>query len=188
MSWHAVLGNSNSSPAAVRALALNPRAPSTVRAVAWLWLRLRSHGVPPQQLNGLVVEIGHAQGLDTLAVYADGSVRHFEPGGALVCLEAQDMQLQSAAMRATALAQSMLRTLPRASGRQTAPVLPGSVRLSFVASDGLYVDEGPLSLMVHERLAGRVIGQVDDVRQLIRSARRHPRMRRLADEILPQAA
>jgi len=188
MAWHAVLGNSNASPAAVRALALDPRAPSAARALAWHWLRLRSHGVPPQQLNGLVVETGHAQGLDTLAVYADGSVRHFEPTGALVCVQAQDMQMQFAAMRATALAQSMLRTLPRAWGRQAAPVTPGSVRLSFVASDGLYVDEGPLSLMVHERLAGRVIGQVDDLRQLVRAVRRHPRARQLADETMAQAA
>jgi len=157
MAWHAVLGNSSASPAAVRGLALDPRTPSTARALAWHWMRLRSHGVPPQQLNGLVVETVHAQGLDTLAVYADGSVRYIEPGGTLACLEAQDIQLQFAAVRATALAQSMLRTLPRSSGRQPAPVLPGSVRLSFVASDGLHVDEGPISLMVEERLAGRVI-------------------------------
>jgi hypothetical protein len=188
MSWHAVLCNSNSSPTAVRALALDPRAPSIARALAWHWLRLRSHGVPTYRLNGLVVETGHARGLDTLAVYADGAVRYFEPGGAVVCSQAQDTQLQFAAMHATAVAQSMLRTLPRASGRLAAPVPQGNVRLSFVASDGVHVDEGPLSLMVHERLAGRVLEQVDDLRQLVQAAPRHLRVGRLVDVVLPHAA
>jgi hypothetical protein len=188
MSWHAVLCNNNSSPAAVRAVAIDPRAPSTARALAWHWLRRRSHGVPPDQLNGLVVETSHARGLDTLAVYADGSVRYFEPGGTVVCMQAQDTQLQFAAMRAAAVAQTMLRTLPRASGRLAAPVPQGNVRLSFVASDGVHVDEGPLSLMVHERLAGRVLEQVDDLRQLVRAAPRHLRVGRLVDVVLPHAA
>jgi hypothetical protein len=188
MPWHALLGNRAASPAAVRGLALDPRTSPTVRALAWHWLRQHSHGVPRAQLNGLVVETGHADGLDTLAVYADGSVRHIEPNGTPAGLNTHDIHLQFAAVRAVALAQSMLRTLPSPSRRRADVPSAGSVRLSFVASDGLYVDEGPLSLMVHEPMAGRVLRQVDDLRQLALAAWRQHQPPKLVDMVMPRAA
>jgi len=186
--WQSVLFGRASTAQAVRALAMDHQAPGHVRALACHWLRARGHAVPRQLLHGVVIELELSAGLDVLAVFSDGTIRHINHAGEPVACDAAAIHLQFAALRLLAQAQSVLRRLAPCTKPRAAAPARGSVRLSFLASDGLYCDEGPMSLMRHEPRAGRLIRQADELRQLALEQTPGRRPVRLNDVVTARAA
>lgn len=181
--WHSTLGEEPATPEAVRVLALDPSAPGQTRALAWQWLRTRGHPVPRRRMQGVVIETWRAGGLDVLAAYAEGTVRHINDEGEPVACDAADVQLRCAAAHLLAHASRVLLGLTRSSSSRAGPPAQGHVRFSIVAADGLYVDDGPLSLMRHEPLAGRLIRDADELRRLMALAADGRRPLRLHDAV-----
>ena len=79
--WQALLFDAAADPAALRALAEDPRADSRVRTLAWGRLREQRQPVPTGELLGVVFEVEVNGGLDVLAAYADGRLRYLNHGG-----------------------------------------------------------------------------------------------------------
>ena len=144
--------------------------------------------VPRRQLHGLIVEMRFATGLDVLAVFADGTVRYVDESGEPVVCDSNALPMRCIAMRLLGHAQLVLRRIRTSGQQRKAPPARGHVRLSFLASDGLYVDDGPLSLMRHEPEAGRLIKHADELRQLAAQAAEGRRPVRLHDVVLARAA
>ena len=64
-----------SSPESVRAISDDSTQESRVRLLAFRWLASYGFKLSSKEILGVVIEVGLEQGNDTLAAYADGSVR-----------------------------------------------------------------------------------------------------------------
>ena len=93
----------------VRKIAKNENEESRVRALAYRWLRARKESVPPGKLLGVIFEVPIDNGLDTLAVYADGRVRYINHTGVMSILKALRPRSRRVAKR-------LLRRQPPSSG------------------------------------------------------------------------
>src|SRR5690242_14080880 len=71
----------NPDAARIAAIANDTTQEGRVRALAFNWLRQHGHDVPRRVLLGAIVEVPLDGGLDTLAAFADGSVRYINQTG-----------------------------------------------------------------------------------------------------------
>jgi hypothetical protein len=157
--WHAVLFGNPVDFQAVRTLADDVAADSRARALAYALLRKNNRPVPRKVLLGVVVEVPMPEGLDTLAVFADAGVRYINHTGKVAIVEGETATLAPIVIRLMAAAQAVVaRTGPWDKPRR-APPIKGSVRLTFLVSDGTYLGEGPALALEHDPFAGPVIQQ-----------------------------
>ena len=141
---------------ALLALAHDPRQEGRIRYLAFRRLRAIGHAVPSRQLLGTVVEVPLEAGLEVVAAYVEGGVRYINQTGRLAILEE------------TAILRPVVRHLFAASNAAIERIVPwdkarrpppqrGNARLTFLASDGLYLGEGPMARMQSEPLARPVL-------------------------------
>lgn len=154
--WQAALCGAQPDLRAAAALAADRGAEAQVRLLACHLLRAHGLPVPGCELLGVVVEVALDGGLDTLAAYVDGSVRYLGRNGQVEMLDALPQTLPIVRRLAEASAAVVSRI-----GRWRLPRNPapprGHVRLSFLATDGLYFGEGSLPVLQRDALAGPVI-------------------------------
>lgn len=143
--------------AAIEAIALDPDMESRVRALAFNRLRALGRSVPAGELLGVVIEVPLEAGLDTLAVYVDHRIRYIDHAGRLSVLEDPPVALLP---KADELLQASRRAMERI-GPWDEPRRPpppvDSARMTFIASDGLYLGEGPFDALMREPLAAPII-------------------------------
>jgi hypothetical protein len=127
-----------------------------VRCLAYSRLRQLGPTVPPRQLLGVIIEVPLSGGLDVLAAYSEGGVRHLKQSGKLAFFEGVDSLLplvRNFFVASSAVVEQIGATdQPR---RQ--PPSGYNVFVSFLVSDGLYFGEGPMYAMQRDPLAGAVI-------------------------------
>ncbi|QGZ39419.1 hypothetical protein IP92_01682 [Pseudoduganella flava] len=142
-------------PRVVQTIGEDPAEESRVRLLAWHWLRAAGQPVASRELLGVVVEVPLDQGLDVLAAYADGSVRYINHTGRVAVFEGapDDVARQARLLVQTALPLAVKGTTK---GR-TAPPVPGNVRLSLLAADGMHVREGSFGDIERDKLAAPVL-------------------------------
>lgn len=154
--WARTLAAPQPDPAALRALAGAPDTESRVAALAWRRLQALGHEVPRRQLLGVVIEVPLESGLDTLAAYADGSVRFIHGSGHATLVEGPEPTLMPLVQRLLAASQAVVdRIGPSDRPRGEPP--QRNVRLNFIVSDGLYFGEGPMNVLMADGLAGPVL-------------------------------
>lgn len=155
--WQKTLLAAKPDAAAVRAFAEDGKQGSCVRLLAYRWLREHSQVVPPKVLLGVVIEVPLDDGLDTLAAYADNNVRYISHAEKLALIDVPTPLLQD---RAKALFASSNKLVSRI-GPWSKPRLPapakGKVRMTFLASDGLYFGEGSFAAIQKDADAAQVI-------------------------------
>src|SRR5262249_37737179 len=124
---------------AVRAVADNKNAESRLRALAYRRLMIAGRMAPQRVLLGVIVETPLKRGLDTMAAYVDGRIRYIHGTGKEVVVE-RDISAMRAPRRALLeAAQDVVDELtPLEDFRSPPPKIP-NVRVTSVASDGLYV-------------------------------------------------
>lgn len=127
---------------------------SRIRLLAAHILRQRSMDIPRKDLLGVIVEIGLEDGLDVLASYSDGTARYFNYTGKVLIWEApnaESIPLTQNLFNASARIVSQI-------GPWNKPRKPfppkGSLRISFLVSDGLYFGEGPVNVLFNDAMAG----------------------------------
>jgi len=155
--WQKVLFATPPDSAAVRALAEDARQESRVRLLAYKWLREHSQLVPPKLLLGVIIEVPLEDGQDTLAAYADGRVRYVSHAEKLALIDAPPAALQEKAKVLFASSNKLLARIgPWNKARLPAPI-KGKVRMTFLASDGLYFGEGSFLAIQKHAEAAQVI-------------------------------
>lgn len=154
--WKALLFANPPRPQEVESLAVDRAGDSRVRLLAYHWLRAHGAPVPRGLLLGVIVEVGLTDGLDTLAAYADGEVRYLSHSGRTLFVQGRVAQTSAILDRLLAAAQRAVDRLGPATGERLPPPASGNVRLSFLASDGLYYGEGGIAVMQVDALAGPV--------------------------------
>jgi len=127
------------------------------RLLAYRLLAAGGAPVQRQELLGVVVEVGLPGGLDVLAAFEDGGARYFNQAEKLLIWETSTPQ---SAHLIQALFAESLRVVNRI-GKWDQKRRPfptnGTVRMSFLMSDGLYFGEGPFESMQADPMGGPVI-------------------------------
>ncbi len=159
----------NSEPylAGLRAIAENPEEGSRARLLASFRLRELQQPPVPKELLGVVVEVRLSEGLDVLAAYRDGTVRYIHHRGAIFVFEPAPLEWQPTLLRILSAAQAAVDRIGPWQPPRVAPPTEGMVRMSFLASDGLYFGQGLLTVMAKDELAGPIITAGTELLKLV---------------------
>jgi hypothetical protein len=160
----------NADAQAVRRLADDAAAESRKRVLAFNWLRSHGAQVPARILLGAIVEVPLERGLDTLAVFADGRIRYINQSGKMAIFETPLPNMSVAIAALLAASQNAINHI----GPWTKPRLPpppaGSVRLTFLVSDGLYFGQGPFNALSGDNIGGPVLKHAGELLVLVTDA------------------
>ncbi len=146
-----------SSDEELKVLIADPSAESRAKVLAWNVLRERGAAILSQHLYGVIVEVTMPEGLDTLAVYEDGTARYINYSGKLVIWETVTPESKKLADELFVAARSVVQNIGPWAGDRLPPPVTGNARMSFLAADGLYFGEGPFEMLGADPMGGAVI-------------------------------
>lgn len=165
--WQQLFFNDWPDADAIRSLAEHTGEESRVRALAYHWLRQHDLTVPRGALLGVIVEVPMREGLDVLAVYHDGRVRYINHTTRLAIFEETPLEIGAKVHQLLALSQKALGGLKPWNRQRLPPPATDRVRLSFLASDGLYFGEGAFPAMQRDAMAGPILQQASELLRLV---------------------
>lgn len=151
---------------AIRTIAEDVGQESRVRLLAFRWLASHDQAVSSKEILGVVIEVGLEQGNDTLAAYADGSVRYINQSGKLAVFEGGPPEIVASARELVEVSRDTVDRIGPWDQPRRKPPARGDIRLTFLVADGLYFGEGPFNLLANEPLAKPVINTGVELLQL----------------------
>jgi hypothetical protein len=154
-------------PVAIAELANDPEQESRVRALAYNWLRAHQHPVPARVVLGVIVEMPLSGGLDVLAAYPDGRVRYINQTGKMAIVEGGAPAIEQKARELVQSAEAVVAQIGPWNEARLAPPSGTQVRMTFLASDGLYFGEGPYADIRAEPMAAPVIEHAEQLLLLV---------------------
>jgi hypothetical protein len=164
--WQKILFAQPGDPEAVRGLSADSSQDGRIRALAFNWLRFNGHPVPKGELLGAIIEVPIEGGLDTLAAYADGSVRYINHTGRTSIFEGGPPDVVAQGQRLLAASKVAIGKIgPWDKDRLPPP--QKNIRMSFLVSDGLYFGEGPMEVMQRDAIGGPIIGEAGRLLQVV---------------------
>ena len=143
--------------AALRTIAEDTSAEGRVRALAYGRLRELGKSIQPRILLGVVIEVALDAGLDVLAAYSEGGVRYINATGKMSIFEGDDHPVANEARALLAASQDVVNRIGPWDKARLPPPAAGRVRMSFIASDGLYFGEGQFEDLERDPLGGAVL-------------------------------
>ena len=144
---------------ALAALAADASMEGRIRALAYNRLRAEGATVPARQLLGVIVEVPQPQGLDTLAGFVEGGVRYINQSGNFSVIEDRNSPVAALARELVSVSQAVVDRIGPWTERRLPPPQPGTARMTFLASDGLYLGQGPLDALQNDPMAAPVIAK-----------------------------
>lgn len=130
---------------------------SRLRLFASNMLLKRWHKASRKELLGVVIEVGMAEGLDTLAAYKDGSARYINHTGKMLFWETRTAESESLITRLFEHSQEVVNKIGPWDRERLNPPPANFIRLSFLVTDGLYFGQGPFDELSKDALAAPVI-------------------------------
>lgn len=143
--------------AALHGVANDVRNEGRVRSIAFNRLRALGESVPPKQVLGVIVEVPLQNGLDVLAAFSEGGVRYLNQSGKVAIFEGRGNPLETMAKELVALSGPIVSKIGPWDKKRLPPPKSGSVRVTFLVSDGLYFGEGPFTVLQRDPMAGPVL-------------------------------
>lgn len=113
-----------------------------------------------------MVEVPVEGGLDVLAAYSDGRVAYLHQTGATFAIENPSPQVVALTTNLTRSGYEIVDKVG-ASDRKRSPPGDGRIRLTFVASDGLYCCEGAFAELQVDMLAGPLLRNAIELLELV---------------------
>ena len=154
--WSALF-SAAADPAPLVAIAEDEGQESRVRMLAFNALRVAGVSVPPKQYLGTIIEVPLAEGLDTMAVFADGGARYINHAGKVIVVEGSPNPFDDEINAVIEASKPIVAAIGPWDKERLPPPDEGNIRLSFLVSDGLYFGEGPMAAMQGDGLAGPLI-------------------------------
>ena len=141
----------------VAKIAGDDKAESRVRMLAYNLLREAKRDVPKKKLLGTIIEVRLPEGLDTLAVFADGGARYINHSGKMAIAEGET-ELFAKEIEAVLAASGPIVGAIGPWNKARLPAPPkGNIRMTFLVSDGLYFGQGPMQAMQQDPMAAPLI-------------------------------
>jgi hypothetical protein len=138
-------------------VAADEEAESRVRVVAFRRLKAEgttTDGDPP--LLGVIVEIALNEGLDTLAVYADGRIRYINHAGGMSMIE-DGTPLRAQVDGLLLASRPVIAKIGPWDGDRLPPPPTGQARLTFLVGGDIYFGQGPFEALASDPMAGPVL-------------------------------
>ncbi|MFC5411757.1 hypothetical protein ACFPMF_20715 [Larkinella bovis] len=131
--------------------------------------RLKERGERPARraLHAVIVEVGLEDGLDVLASYHDGTARYINQSEKVLIWETATPD--SNALTNNLFSDSIAivsRIGPWEGARRPHPA-EGTVRISFLVSDGLYFGEGPIPVLFNDPVAKPALQSATELMQYL---------------------
>ena len=142
---------------AVANIASDAAQESRVRALAFNLLRTAHREVRQKELLASIIEVGLPEGLDTLAAFADGGARYINHSGKMVLVEGTPNAFDSEIKQVVDASRPIVAAIGPWDRERLPPPQNGTIRMTFLVSDGLYFGQGPLDVMQHEQMAAPLI-------------------------------
>jgi hypothetical protein len=142
---------------ALREIANDERQESRIRLLAFRKIEEIGEPVADRVLLGVVIEVGMDEGLDTLAVYRDGTARLINYSGKMVIWETRTEESDRLTSSVLDASENVVRSIGPWDGKRLPPPVTGQLRMSFLTSDGLYFGEGPFSAIAGDPIGGPVV-------------------------------
>ena len=159
----ALVRKARPSSAELIAIATEPANDARLRGFAYHRLRGLGEPVDRKDLLGVIVEVHLDVGLDVLAAYCDGTARYLNHSESTVIWETETADVSAAIKNLLEASRFAITQLgPWTKGRRPPPTR-GSVRLSFIASDGLYFGEGTFQAMLQDQIGGAVLQSAQEL-------------------------
>lgn len=174
MPWQKALFATTPDAGSIRAVAEDAKQSSCVHLLAYKWLREHSQLVPSKQLLGVVIEVPVDEGLDTLAAYADGHVRFISHADKLSVVDVPPAAVQDKTRILFASSNKLLSRIGAWNKKRLPAPIKGKVRMSFLASDGLYFGEGSFAAIQKDADATQVIKDGTALLQLVVDMQKSP--------------
>jgi hypothetical protein len=141
----------------VAKIAGDEKAESRARMLAYNLLREAKKDVPKKKLLGTIIEVQLPEGLDTLAVFADGGARYINHSGKMAIVESET-ELFAKEIEAVLTASGPIVGAIGPWDKARLPAPPkGNIRMTFLVSDGLYFGQGPMDAMQRDPMAAPLI-------------------------------
>jgi len=152
-----ILFDPNADAAALTKIAEDEQQESRVRTLAFNALRLAGQAVPPQQYLGTIIEVSLPEGLDTMAVFADGGARYINHSGKVIVVEGKPNAFDDEISAVIEASKPIVAAIGPWDKERLPPPAGGNIRLTFLVSDGLYFGEGPMDAMQQQPIAAPLI-------------------------------
>jgi len=160
--WQKALLSMPADVLALQELACDVSLEGRIRYLAFSRLRETGHTVLPKILLGVIAEVPLPGGLDTLAAYREGGVRYINQSEKILVIE-KAPRLAPIVDRLFAAAMVEVARIGPWDRPRLAPPARGSIRLSFLVSDGLYFCEGSMPAMRLDATTGPIVGQATEL-------------------------
>ncbi|MEP7127344.1 MAG: hypothetical protein ABI729_00695 [Chitinophagales bacterium] len=124
-----------------------------LKALAYNLQLASGHKPIKKELLAVIVEVGLDNGLDTLASFNDGTARYINQIGKILIWEAADEKSNELTRDLFLKSQNIVNQIGVwDKPRRPAPA-KGSVRITFLVSDGIYFGEGPIDVLFNDAMA-----------------------------------
>lgn len=143
--------------AALTKIAQDKQQESRVRMLAFNILRAASRPLPKKEYLGTIIEVHLEDGLDTLAVFADGGVRYINYSGRITVVEGSASPFDPEIKQVIEASKPIVAAIGPWEKERLPPPKMGNIRLTFLVSDGLYFGEGPMGAMQQQPIAAPLI-------------------------------
>jgi hypothetical protein len=151
--WNILFSDTVNAPDLLKIIADNTTE-SRVKILACNKMIADGQKIDKKELFGVIVEVGLDNGLDVLASFSDGTARYINQMGGIIVWEAVDDTSNSLTKK---LFNNSLNVVMQI-GPWNEPRRPhppkGTVRITFLVSDGLYFGEGTMKVLFSDPLAG----------------------------------
>lgn len=123
----------------------------------------------PLRLLGVVVEVGKGQaGYDLLGAYMDRSAQYYPHEGGSAQWKRPNASLDEAVGMVITMGEVLLGKLPLWQGRTLPPISGNDLRVTLVASRGLYVLEGTTAQLTQSMIVDRLHNAAEKLMQKMR--------------------
>ena len=158
----------------IKGLVTSESEESRLRALASSYLVDMNEPVNYKEVLGVVVEVGADEGLEVLAVYRDYQARFIDYTGKMTVWKDIDPAIRSRMDRLMASSRELIDLIQPWKENRLTPPIRGMVRLTFLASDGLYFGQGPVSHLQKDEMGGAIIRQAQEIFALLMQTKNTP--------------
>jgi hypothetical protein len=139
-----------------------------IKVLAYNRQRASGHKPSKKELLAVIIEVGLDNGLDVLASFNDGTARYINQTGKVLVWETTNDEI---ANKITSDLFASSQGIISQIGVWDKPRRPnptkGNVRITFLASDGLYFGEGPISVLFNDAIAGPALTKATELMQYL---------------------
>lgn len=154
--WSVIYSNEYK-PEELKKITIDDKNESRLKLLAYNKLRSNGNKVLEKELLGVIIEVGLDSGLDVLAAYRDGTARYINYSEKMIFWESPSADSNNITDKLFKESEITLRQIgPWDKARPGFPA-KGTIRISFLVSDGLYFGQGSDDNFFNDELSAPIL-------------------------------